>query len=202
MSLQTQPIVSHSLSPLERCAQEVLERIVLFAVEQRFLGPPSDLFALLTTSKTINFALSPEKNYYLYGRIFALKFDTAAASRRLSERWLTNKSLSTELRVRFGAFRRIRRGDDGHMLQHDLWTVFLIILEHDHKNALQLTEWARAHIFAGAVAERWFYGGYGPEFGENAGGLVCRIIWELVREGQLCMTRTALDDRFDTVDAS
>ena len=184
MPSQLRPAVSHSLSLLERCPPEILERIALFAVEERFLGPPSVLLALLTTSKTIHFALSPENNNHLYARIFALKFDTAAASRRLTLRWLTNRSLATELRLRFEALGRIRDGViDGYMLQYDLWTVFFILLDHDYKNALQLTEWARAHTFAHAVAERWLSGHYGPEFGENSGGLVCTIIWELVREG-------------------
>ena len=184
MPPQSRPAVSHSLSPLERCPPEILERITLWAVEERLLGPPSDLLALLTTSKAFHFALSPENNNNLYARIFALKFDTAAASRRLPRRCLTNRSLATELRLRFGALGRIRNGAlDGHMLQSDLWTVFFILLDHDHKNALQLTEWARAHAFAYAVAERWLTDGYDPEFNENSGGLVCTIIWELVREG-------------------
>lgn len=203
MSSQPQSAVSHSLSPLERCAPEILERIALSAVEERFLGPPSDLLALLTTSKTVNFALSPANNNNLYAKIFALKFDTAAASRRLTSRWLTSRSLATELRLRFAALKRIRNGViNGYTLQYDLWTVFFILLEHDHKNALQLTEWAKARTFADVIAERWLTGGYGPEFGENLGGIVCTILWELVREGQLCKTGATLDDCFDTVNTS
>jgi hypothetical protein len=199
MSSQTQPTVAHSLSPLERCALEILEQIVLFAIEERLIGPPSDLLALLTTSKTINFALSPQKNSGLCAKIFRLKFDTAAASRRLTPRWLTSKCLATELRLRFEAFQRIRsRVTDGFMLQYDLWTVFLILLEHDRKNALQLTEWAQAHTFAILVAKRWSTNGYRPEFGESLGGLVCTIIWELVREGQLCRSCATPGDYFDT----
>ena len=195
MPPQTELADAHRLSPLERCATEILERIVLFAVEERFLGPPSDLLALLTTSKTINFALSPERNNTLYAEIFALKFDTAAASRRLTRRWLTSKSLATELRHRFEALKRIRdRVIDGYMLGYDLWTVFFILLEHDHKNALQLTEWARTHIFANAVAEFWLKNGYGSNFGEDLGSLVCTILWELVREGQLYKSCAAPDD--------
>ena len=198
MALQPQPAVSHRLSPFERCAAEILERIVLSAAEEQLLGPPSNLLALLTTSRTVNFALSPQKNNNLYAKIFALKFDTAAASRRLTARWLTSRCLAIELRLRFEVLKRIRSGViDGYMLQFDLWTVFLILLEHDRKNALQLTEWAKAHTFANRVAERWLTGGYGPEFDESLGGLVCTIIWELVREGQLCKSRTTLDDCFD-----
>lgn len=199
MPSQTYPTVFHGLSPLERCSPEILERIVLFAVEGRLIGPPSDLLALLTTSKTINFALSPRNNNKLYAKIFALKFDIAAASRRLTRRYLTSKSLATELRLRFEALKRIRSGAvDGYMLQYDLWTVFFILLEHDRKNALQLTEWAKTHTFANLVAERWLTDRYGPDFGENVGGLVCTIIWELVREGQLYQSCATLDDRFDT----
>ena len=186
MPPQAQPTVAHSLSPLERCAPEILEEIVLFVVKERLLGPPSDLLALLTTSKAINFALSPENNNGLYAAIFTLKFDTAAASRRLTPRWLTSKSRATELRARFQALKRIRDGAiNNFMLQYDLWTVFFILLEHDRKNVLQLREWAKAHAFASRVAEHWLTGGYGSEFGGNLGGLVCTIIWELVREGQL-----------------
>jgi len=204
MPSQTQPAVTHNISPLERCAPEILERIVLFAVKERLIGPPSDLLALLTTSKAINFALSPDNNNNLCASIFTLKFDTAAASRRFGPRWLTTRSLAAELRHRFEGLKRIRSGIiDGPMLRDDLWTVFFILLEHDRKNVLQLTEWARAHTFAHSVADRWLNGGYGPGFDEDAGGLVCRIIWELVREGQLHGARTALDDCFDAkVDAS
>lgn len=186
MSSQTQPTILNSLSPLERCSPEILEQIAFSAAEERLPGPPSSLLPLLVTSKTVNFALSPKTNNTLYARIFALKFDTAAAKRRLTERWLTSRSLAFELRHRFEVLNRIRRGDIGDsMLLHDLWTVFLLLLEHDHNNVLQLTEWAKASTFVLRVAERWLTGGYGPEFDENAGGLVCRIIWELVREGQL-----------------
>ena len=185
MSSPLQPTVPHNQSPLERCAPEILERIALLAVEEQLLGPPSDLLALLKTSRALNSALSPTNNN-LYARVFALKFDTAAASRRLTPRWLTSKCLTTELRLRFEALKRIRDSViDGPMFQRDLWTVFLILLEHDHKNALQLTGWARAHDIAFVVAERWLTGGYEPEFGEDVGGLVCTIIHELVREGQL-----------------
>jgi hypothetical protein len=176
-----------------------LEQIAFSALEERLLGPPSDLLALLTTSKTINFALSPGNNNNLYARIFALKFDTAALSRRLTRRWLTTKSYATELRRRFEALKRIRHCVvDGLMVQYDLWAAFFILLEHDHKNALQLAEWAKAHIFASTVARRWLTGAYGPQFGENVGALVCAILWELMREGQLCKTCVALDGYFDT----
>lgn len=186
MSLQTQPAVTHSRSPLERCSPEILERVVLSEAEERLPGPPSTLLPLLTTSKTLNFALSPNTNNSLYASIFALKFDTAALSRRFNERWFTSQCLSSELRHRFKVLNRIRRGDiDGPMLPRDLWTIFLLLLEHDYKNTRQLTEWAKADAFTLRVAQRWLTKGYGPEFDENSGGLVCRIIWELVREGQL-----------------
>ena len=201
MSPQSQPAVSHSLSQLERCSPELLERIALLVTEERFLGPPSDLLALLTTSKTVNFALSPKNNNSLYAKVFALKFDIAAAKRRLTPRWLTSKCLATELRLRFAALRRIRGGIVDHTFR-DLWTVFFILLEHDHKNALQLTEWAGAHTYANLVAERWLNGSYGPEFGEQAGGIVCTIIRELVREGQSFKTCVTLDDCFNAVNTS
>ncbi|KAF9648741.1 hypothetical protein BDM02DRAFT_3186850 [Thelephora ganbajun] len=198
MPSQTRPTAAHNLSPFERCAPEILQRIALFAVEERLLGPPSDLLALLTTSTTINFALSPGKDNNLCARIFALKFDTAASSRRLTERWLTSKSLATELRHRFEVLKRIRGGViDGYTLQYDLWTVFLIVLEHDRKNALQLTQWAGAHTFACRVAERWLNDGYEPDFGENVGGLVCTIIWELSALAELTEPlRRKLQDLF------
>jgi hypothetical protein len=198
MSSQAQPTVTHRLSSLERCATEILERIVLFAAEEPLPGPPSSLLSLLATSKTTNFALSPKRNNDLYAKLFALKFDTAAASRRLTPRWLTSRSLASELRLRFEALNRIRRRDiDSFMLPYDLWTAFLILLEHDHKNIQQLTEWANAHDFASKVLLRWGAGGYDPEFGEKVGGLACRIIWELVREGQSCRTSATPDNYFD-----
>ena len=198
MSLQTQSTTTHSPSPLERCTLDILEQIVLSAAEEQFLGPPPGLWSLLATSKKINLALSPQRNNALYASIFALKFDTAAAARRLNERWLTSRCLASELRLRFEALRRIRRLTiDGYTLSHDLWTIFIILLEHDHKNTRQLTEWAMAQTFVLKVADRWLSGHYSGEFSENTGGLVCRIIWELVREGQLCEARAEHDGCFD-----
>ena len=195
MSSQPQPTVTHYLSPLERCPTEVLERIVLSAAEERLPGPPPSLLPLLTTSKTLNFSLSPNNNNGLYHELFVLKFDTDATSRRLNERWLTSKSLSAELRLRFGALNRIRRCNiDNSMVKHDLWIAFIILLEHDQKNARQLKEWAKAHYFALRLVQRWKAGGYDPEFGESVVGLACRIIWELVCEGQLPGAPATLDN--------
>ena len=195
MSAYTRPTVPHRLSPLERCIPELLEEVVLFAAEGPLPGPPLDLLPLLMTSKTINFLLSPNTNNVLYSKLFELKFDTAAASRRLGERWHTSRCRAAEFCLRFEVLNRIRRGDiNSPMLPDDLWIVFIILLEHDYKNAQQLTEWARVHTFALRVVERWLNNGYAPGFGESAGGLVCRIIWELVREGQLPKTFAALDN--------
>jgi hypothetical protein len=183
MSSHTRPTVFHRLSPIERCLPELLEQVVLFA-EDSLPGPPSNLLPLRMTSKTMNFVLSPDTNSSIYSRIFALKFDTTAVSGRLSGRWRTSRCRTAELLLRFQVLNRLRRGNiNSPLLMDDLWTVFLILLEHDHKNAKQLTEWAKVHIFALLVAQRWSADGYAPEFGENVGGVVCRIIWELVREG-------------------
>ena len=68
MSSQLQSAASCSLSHLEGCATEILERAAFFAVEKRLIGPPSNLLSLFTTSKTINFALLPENNNSLYAK--------------------------------------------------------------------------------------------------------------------------------------
>ncbi|KAF9460340.1 hypothetical protein BDZ94DRAFT_1284000 [Collybia nuda] len=123
------------------------ERIAFYLVasENTFLGPPSELCALSLVSRHIHDAMSTKHNSRLYARIFRFKFDTAAPSRRLSDRWLTSRCLTSELIKRFATLRQVRlRREYKH---EDLWTCYLMMSENDGKNESQLIKWAGLELY-------------------------------------------------------
>lgn len=107
------------------------ERIAFYMVasESTLLGPPSELCALSLVSHHVHDMISVKRNSRLYARIFRFKFDTAAPSRRLSDRWLTSRCLASELIKRFTTLRRVRlRCEFKH---EDLWTCYLMYVYLD-----------------------------------------------------------------------
>jgi hypothetical protein len=128
------------LSPFERLAPEILQRIAYHLGTSTFHGPPCHLLPLLHTSSTINRALSLKNTSYLYAEIFRFKFDDEAPTRRLSDRWLTTKCLAHELVNRCLVLKRIRYRRP--YTKTDLWTAYLMILESDGRNESQLIDWA------------------------------------------------------------
>jgi len=142
--------MSTELPSLESLAPQILGRIAFFAGTSSFLGPPTDLLALLSTSYKLYNALSFTRNKHLWADIFKFKFDTDAAARRLSTRWSTSKCLAEEGRKRVAAMRRIRHEYSAVAEQHhlsDLWTAYLMLLESDGRNESQLIEWADIRRF-------------------------------------------------------
>jgi hypothetical protein len=130
------------LSPFEWFAPEILERIAFHTgADRNFVpGPPTHLVPLLCTSRTIHDILSFRRNSHLYADLFRVKFDCGAPTRRLGKHWLTTPCLSSELRKRFTALKRIKRKAFGHI--DDLWTAYLLLLEGDGRNETHLIEWA------------------------------------------------------------
>lgn len=113
---------------------EVLERIAFEAtVADR--GPPVGLVPLLLTSRTVYERLMASG---LLAQLFYASFDHGAAVRRFG--MLERSTARAELVKRFQALQRVRvqlwNADD-------LWTLFLMALENDGRNAQQLA-WARA----------------------------------------------------------
>jgi hypothetical protein len=144
-----------SLSPFELLDVPILERIAFYLVTSRFIGPPSELVPLLCTSRTINASLRFRDNNHLYSQIFCQKFDSAAVIRRLSWGRTTVECLSEELRKRSTTLTRMRHQNAENFahLQEDLWTVYLMLLENDGKNADQLCLWAELPIWLANVIE-------------------------------------------------
>jgi len=142
------------MTSLNVIPDEVLEHIAFYSGSEQLLGPPSSLPILLTLSRRINGALSPESTPHLYARIFSAKFDFAAPLRRLGASALTASALMGELRSRCIVLKRIRaakdclhdkspdtaNGDD--VLDNVLWVAYLMMLENDGKNAAQLRDYA------------------------------------------------------------
>ncbi|GBE77595.1 predicted protein [Sparassis crispa] len=120
----------------------VLENIALEATLIDPLGPPSVLVPLLLTCRYVYHSLSMHGCPHLYGRIFRSRFDSRAAFRRLGVRATYSKNLAWQLRKHCLALKRIRRGDifDSN-LKADLWVAFIMAVENDGKNIVQL-EWA------------------------------------------------------------
>lgn len=138
--------MSASLSPIEKLALRTLESIAFYT--ENFLGPPTDLLAFLSTSRTIYNALSFTTNQRLWSTIYKFKFDTKAISRRLGAGWSTSHCLAAEGLKRFAAMNRIRHGvvaERYHL--SDLWTAYLMILEDDGRNYSQIVDWADIRQF-------------------------------------------------------
>jgi len=142
--------MSTELPSFDSLAPEVLGCIAFFAGTNSFHGPPTDLLALLSTSRKLYDVLSFTKNKQLWADIFKFKFDTDAVERRLSKRWSTAECLAEEGRKRFAAMKRIRHEYNAVTEQHhlsDLWTAYLMLLESDGRNESQLIEWSDIQRF-------------------------------------------------------
>jgi hypothetical protein len=151
---------------LSTVPQEVLEHIAFLTATDTFLGPPSSLLPLLLTSRPINASLSIASNHHLYARIFCHKFDTAAPISRLGSDQLTSLAFAEELRRRCVVLQRLRDrldsttharhadGADNRMSLYDvLFTVYIMMLENDGKNKLQLVEYG---LILPWIREFWF----------------------------------------------
>lgn len=125
---------------------ETLEQILLVALEQSTLGPPSLLHALLLTCRNLYHTLTFDVHPTFYARIFAQKFDLVAPHRRLGIPESLPKHLKDELQIHCSALRTFRKVlndasyDDPHLLVA-FRTAYLMLLGDDGKNLQQLT-WA------------------------------------------------------------
>lgn len=160
----------HGSLSLNTVPQEVLEHIAFFAATDTFLGPPSALLPLLLTNRRLNASLSISANHHLYASIFHFKFDTAAPFARFGHDRLTSWAFAHELRKRFTALQRIRArldsttharhaeeeedGGDPKMTVYDvLSTAYIMMLENEERNKLQLVEYGRMTEW---IREFWF----------------------------------------------
>ncbi|KAG2130357.1 hypothetical protein DEU56DRAFT_467515 [Suillus clintonianus] len=123
---------------------ELLEQIILITTRQHHQGPPSALRSLRLTCRMSNNALSPQSNSYLY---FMLFMDRFSPWRQFPGGHFAVHNIEHELRKRFRALQRIRRGDitDPEILE-SLSTIYIMILEDDGRNWDQLL-WAQLPSF-------------------------------------------------------
>lgn len=181
------------LSPIERLGPQVLNNIGLYASINTYLGPPTDLLALLSTSRTLYRVLSYRFNQHLWGTVSSLKFDIDPVDRRLGKRWTTSGCIAAEGRKRFAALKRIRHGIVAHSEGHlaDLWTAYLMMLESDGRNESQLIEWANLpaylyQVIAYRAAVR--HGSSSLWFSESEGtALTIWLIWMTSSKGVYCL---------------
>ncbi|KAI0275292.1 hypothetical protein BC834DRAFT_840152 [Gloeopeniophorella convolvens] len=134
-------------SPLLRVPVEILERIGLEVALLDPVGPPTDLVALLCSSKYVHHVLSFNNSKDLYAKIFRGMFDFDALRRRYGRRPLRTRFLAAQLKTYCTTLQRLRRGDIfAPDVEDVLRTAFVLITENDGKNRVQL-EWANTYAF-------------------------------------------------------
>ncbi|KAI5122553.1 hypothetical protein M0805_005280 [Coniferiporia weirii] len=179
---------SPSSSLFETLAPESISRIALYmAIDDDPLpGPPSAILPLALTSRTIAHSLSLNDNSPLLSEVFRLKFDHAAAFRRLGTVGLTTVHLSSELRRRCRMLKRIRAGClEGDTLLGDLWSAFLMMLENDGMNEKHLLDWANLPGFLVKVIRNLRVGGGLLQESQEV-SLAVWLVWMSSNYGSLC----------------
>jgi hypothetical protein len=125
------------ISYLEVVPNDILHHIAFHCAFSSALEPPHNLLQLLLTNRRIYNSLSISACPEVYARLFSAKFDETALLRRFPS--LTTTCFAREFTQRCAVLRRIRRGCiSGPDVQGDLWTSYLMILESDGLNEMQL----------------------------------------------------------------
>lgn len=126
-------------SHLERVPLDVLTHVAFFTVDPSPTSSLDALLQLLLSCRHIHRLLSLESCPQLYARIFREKFDLGGHARRERHSPKTTSCMAYELRVRRRVLRRIRLSQvHGRYILGDLWTTYLMLLEGDELNELQL----------------------------------------------------------------
>ncbi|KAH0834090.1 hypothetical protein J3R83DRAFT_11375 [Lanmaoa asiatica] len=126
-------------SYLERIPLDVLTHVAFFTTDPSPTSPLDALLQLLLSCRHIHRLLSIESCPQLYARIFREKFDLGGHHRRERHGTRTTSCLAAELRVRRRVLRRMRLSQvDSRDVLGDLWTAYLMLLESDGLNELQL----------------------------------------------------------------
>lgn len=133
---------------------EVLDDIAFWAAtEDTSIAPLSNLIPLLLLDRETNKFLSFDSNHPLYARIYANKFDTKTAIRRLGKKSLTAYGLAVELKKRCTHLRAMRAFPfELELIDPAIWTAFVMMLENDGKNEQLLLEYAQ---IAHWLKHRW-----------------------------------------------
>lgn len=174
---------------------EIFNRIVFELTCLEPLGPPTIIIPLMQTCRSIYEALLSDNNRCLYSMIYRHKFDVSAVMRRAFDP--TPMQCILQLRRILAAMRLFRSGDiyvdkrqsqdDGLGLNEALNTAFVMMLDDDGRNAVQLLLWARADVFIRNFVARRLYEGFQyndgwPLDGENIAHALW-VMWLLTSEG-------------------
>ncbi|KAJ6614825.1 hypothetical protein B0H10DRAFT_1950385 [Mycena sp. CBHHK59/15] len=122
------------MSPLCSVPQEILENIAYELTCFTPLGPPSSLIPLLLTCKSLNNRLSA--NTALFSRIFKFKFDDSAVKRRAFDP--TPSQYFDQLVLYCQQLSKLCMQVQADDCDDVLFSAYLMMLEHDGKNAAQL----------------------------------------------------------------
>lgn|ERR1700722_5802422 len=128
------------VSYLQKVPNDVLTHIAFLSASSSIFYPPTDVFHLSLSSRDMYDTLSIQSCPHLYAKLYSICFDTAAIRRRFrSPHMLTSSALCSEFVQRCRVLRRVRRGDiSSQDLAQDLLTVYMMILESDGLNEMQL----------------------------------------------------------------
>ncbi|CUA72817.1 hypothetical protein RSOLAG22IIIB_10320 [Rhizoctonia solani] len=152
--------MNHQVDVFSRLPSEVIQHIAITACSLTLTGPPSELVPLLQLGRGIHAALCIRDNPGLYARIFRLKFDWQAPTRRYADAGqpLTARNFAHELQRRWVVLKRIRDASNmGGLLAcsedqeiENAWMIYLMFLESDGLNWEQLL-WAQVSKYGRTV---------------------------------------------------
>ena len=188
---------------LERLPPELLHTIALHLLTTTLplLGPPASILALLLTSRTIYEILAPALPL-LAAYAFPVRFDAEALHRRFKKHRVSAPGvMAGVMRERFEVLTRIRRAHFNHStgrrtdeeseadtkLTLDLWTAYMMLLEHDYMNRAQLLQYAALPRFLwNLIHARGRRGLWYARTQENIEvmSLVCWLLWLTTTAGK------------------
>ncbi|KAG8922772.1 hypothetical protein FRC02_011617 [Tulasnella sp. 418] len=187
---------------------ELICNIVEALIHDSPYGLPETVFySLRATCRRLYHSISMQHE----SLVLRAQFDTKAILRRLPSRsGLT--AFAPELERRWRALKRIRWAGENpavwgteytsELIRNDLWVIFILLLENDGKNWIQLVEWARLRAYIRACLDYDLIpacsSGELPEDTENR-SLILWILWIYLITDNTPGAETLLDARLRTI---
>ena len=176
-----------------RLPGETWEEILLLAIRQTPLGPPSLIYSLHLTCRDFNRLLSSGVHPTFYGQVFTHKFDAVASLSRLGTPDVLPAQLRDELKTHCAALQCIRQvmreGYFDHpQLLATFRTAYLMLLADDGKNLAQLNAVGLSSLVYRYLKERWLppaYENNGWPVENEVNSLVVALFWQLGSQGKL-----------------
>jgi hypothetical protein len=197
-------------SILDTIPAEILEQIAFRTVQDTRLGPPSNLIPLLLVNQRLTSILSFHTTPHLYASIFAFKFDSDSAIRRLGANRTQSNHFAQELKRRFIVLQRIRRRQgctlppgepsqslEGLEVQYEtLYTAYIMMLEDDGLNKEQLLyahvdTWVASYLFSddGASCTLFALNADSWPINNDLASFAMWIFWFVFRSGALARAK-------------